>query len=259
MYLYHGPRVCIDGYHKHDPLILFGLKGDIPWSSILKMRNLEAIFLQDNQLTGGIPPSIKKLHALRLLRLSKNKLCGNLPEYMGTSECLPKLNSLYVDQNYDLAGEICLELMMKPGVSLNTLASAWTTSRKVSMGILLGISVAPETLHRLLASTNDTEEPILKVVNTAERIARTLIESVHTDKKSEFVDTFSSDPHRCAKERRGSQVFHGTGPGASGSSAKNAGFEPWQRIWMDGLEKLGRSGKPHNIFVVSTTPGTVYE
>jgi hypothetical protein len=35
-------------------------------------------------------------------------------------------------------------------------------------------------------------------------------------------------------------------------------FEPWQRIWMDGLEKLGLSNTPHNIFVVSTTPGTVY-
>ena len=77
---------------------------------------------------------------------------------------------------------------------------------------------------------------------------------MYTDNKS----IFSSDRHRCVKERRGSKAFNGSGPGAAGTSGKNMAFEPWQRIWMDGLEKLGLSNTPHNIFVVSTTPGTVY-
>ena len=65
------------------------------------------IHLNDNGLTGRIPPDLGGLKALSWLNLANNRLDGPLPAQLGG---LGRLKALYVNHNAGLAGELPLEL-----------------------------------------------------------------------------------------------------------------------------------------------------
>ena len=46
-------------------------------------RSLEAIFLDENELTGGIPPCFAQLPELSQLYVFKNQLDGEIPKEIG--------------------------------------------------------------------------------------------------------------------------------------------------------------------------------
>ena len=72
--------------------------------SICSLTSLEALFLDENALTGSIPACIGDLGKLQQLHLFNNKLTGDIP--VDAMAELRELNSLGLEKNSDLAGEI---------------------------------------------------------------------------------------------------------------------------------------------------------
>ncbi|MBA0553186.1 hypothetical protein Golob_012388, partial [Gossypium lobatum] len=54
-----------------------------PIASTCLNKELSAIIISKNKLTGNIPFSICKLSSLCILDLSKNNFCGTIPDYLG--------------------------------------------------------------------------------------------------------------------------------------------------------------------------------
>ena len=77
------------------------LTGEIP-PEIGNLTNLSHLYLQDNQLTGEIPPEIGNLINLTGLLLYDNQLTGTIPTEIGN---LTNLEVLYLSDN-QLTGEI---------------------------------------------------------------------------------------------------------------------------------------------------------
>ena len=77
------------------------LTGEIP-PEIGSLTNLTHLYLQDNQLTGEIPPEIGNLTHLTGLLLYDNQLTGTIPTEIGN---LTNLEVLYLSDN-QLTGEI---------------------------------------------------------------------------------------------------------------------------------------------------------
>ena len=77
------------------------LTGEIP-PAIGSLTNLTHLYLQDNQLTGEIPPEIGNLTHLTGLLLYDNELTGTIPTEIGN---LTNLEVLYLSDN-QLTGEI---------------------------------------------------------------------------------------------------------------------------------------------------------
>ena len=77
------------------------LTGEIP-PAIGSLTNLTHLYLQDNQLTGEIPPEIGNLTHLTGLLLYDNQLTGTIPTEIGN---LTNLEVLYLSDN-QLTGEI---------------------------------------------------------------------------------------------------------------------------------------------------------
>ena len=77
------------------------LTGEIP-PAIGSLTNLTHLYLQDNQLTGEIPPEIGNLTYLTGLLLYDNQLTGTIPTEIGN---LTNLEVLYLSDN-QLTGEI---------------------------------------------------------------------------------------------------------------------------------------------------------
>jgi hypothetical protein len=136
--------------------------------------HITVIDLKGRALTGSIPKSIHWLCELRQLDLSNNSLSGNLPRNMGSTECLPHLSRLAVNNNLDLGGrclvhgcymcgsfilltlpcciiegELPAKLMCKSDVLLEFLDSG----RRVITPFLVGVSLPSEAISTLLYST----------------------------------------------------------------------------------------------------------
>ena len=77
------------------------LSGSIP-PEIGNLTNLTHLYLQDNQLSGSIPPEIGNLNNLTGLLLYDNQLSGSIPPEIGN---LNGLDVLYLSDNH-LNGEI---------------------------------------------------------------------------------------------------------------------------------------------------------
>jgi len=78
------------------------LQGKIPEIFTEKLPYLEALWLQDNLLTGVLPENIGKLSHLRYLNLAQNKFSGNIPTSINQ---LTELQLLYFQENL-LSGPI---------------------------------------------------------------------------------------------------------------------------------------------------------
>ncbi len=70
------------------------------------LTHLRRLVLDDNELTGPMPPELGKLSQLTMLNLSHNKLTGSIPPEFGA---LPRLDSLLLWDN-ELSGPIPVEL-----------------------------------------------------------------------------------------------------------------------------------------------------
>ena len=81
------------------------LTGAIP-PELGHLTNLEALFLDDNRLAGSIPPELGNLMNLEALFLSDNQLTGSVPPEMGN---LMNLEQLFLNNNR-LTGNIPPEL-----------------------------------------------------------------------------------------------------------------------------------------------------
>ena len=89
-----------------------GLLGTIP--DLSQLDQLESLWLQNNNLSGEIPPSIGQLQALTSLRLFSNQLNGEIPAEFGS---LSNLTLLWLYNN-QLSGSVPGELE-----NLNSLSS----------------------------------------------------------------------------------------------------------------------------------------
>ena len=102
---WYGIRVDADG--RGDALILDNnrLSGEIP-PELGGLVNLKALNLPRNHLSGEIPPELGNLVNLKNLHLSGNQLSGEIPPELGT---LVNLKNLHLSGN-QLSGEIPPEL-----------------------------------------------------------------------------------------------------------------------------------------------------
>lgn len=71
------------------------------------MSSLRFISLQNNGLSGQIPPELGNLAVLEELRLSNNQLSGSIPPELGG---LGNLDLLYLNHNIRLTGALPFEL-----------------------------------------------------------------------------------------------------------------------------------------------------
>ncbi|KAL3502212.1 hypothetical protein ACH5RR_036661 [Cinchona calisaya] len=76
------------------------ISGQIP--PLSGLANLKSLYLNNNNFSGNIPPSISHLHRLKVVFLANNKLSGHIPEELVD---LPRLYMLYLQNNL-LSGEI---------------------------------------------------------------------------------------------------------------------------------------------------------
>ena len=102
---WYGVRVDADG--RGDALILEDnrLSGEIP-PELGNLVNLKALNLRRNQLSGEIPPELANLVNLKGLNLRRNQLSGKIPSELGN---LVNLKALHLHSNR-LSGEIPPEL-----------------------------------------------------------------------------------------------------------------------------------------------------
>ena len=102
---WHGVQVDASGRVERLYLDDNDLSGPIP-PEIGELANLERLYLDDNDLSGPIPPEIGELANLERLYLDDNDLSGPIPPEIGE---LANLERLYLDQN-DLSGPIPPEI-----------------------------------------------------------------------------------------------------------------------------------------------------
>ena len=102
---WHGVQVDASGRVERLYLDDNDLSGPIP-PEIGELANLEWLYLDDNDLSGPIPPEIGELANLERLYLDDNDLSGPIPPEIGE---LANLEQLYLDQN-DLSGPIPPEI-----------------------------------------------------------------------------------------------------------------------------------------------------
>ena len=67
------------------------------------------LWLDNNELTGGIPDSLERCQQLHIVWLNHNNLTGGIPEFFGS---MPKLEQLYLQHN-QLNGDIPEALVQK--------------------------------------------------------------------------------------------------------------------------------------------------
>ena len=72
------------------------------WGVVYSVEDTDTLVLEDNQLTGSIPPEIGNLTNLTYLNLSNNQLSGSIPSEIGN---LTNLTDLSL-RNNQLTGEI---------------------------------------------------------------------------------------------------------------------------------------------------------
>jgi len=101
------------------------LSGGIP-PELGSLSNLTELYLYSNQLSGGIPPELGSLSNLTELWLNSNQLVGGIPPELGS---LSKLTELYLYSN-QLSGGIPPELG-----SLANLTELWLGGNQLSGGI----------------------------------------------------------------------------------------------------------------------------
>ena len=102
---WHGVQVDASGRVERLYLDDNDLSGPIP-PEIGELANLERLYLDDNDLSGPIPPEIGELANLERLYLDDNDLSGPIPPEIGE---LANLERLYLDDN-DLSGPIPPEI-----------------------------------------------------------------------------------------------------------------------------------------------------
>ena len=102
---WHGVQVDASGRVERLYLDENDLSGPIP-PEIGELANLEWLYLDDNDLSGPIPPEIGELANLERLYLDDNDLSGPIPPEIGE---LANLERLYLDEN-DLSGPIPPEI-----------------------------------------------------------------------------------------------------------------------------------------------------
>ncbi|EPS62585.1 hypothetical protein M569_12202, partial [Genlisea aurea] len=91
----------IDGkiLNRLDQLRVLSFKGDSLSGQIPDLNglpNLKSLFLSDNRLSGGIPPSLPLLHRLKVIALNGNQLSGKIPATLSGSG---RLYALYLQDN----------------------------------------------------------------------------------------------------------------------------------------------------------------
>ena len=101
---WHGVT-AVDGCIVRIRLPENGLVGTIPWE-FGELASLEWLDLDDNELTGPIPPELANLRSVERLNLAENRLSGGIPAEFGE---LASLELLRLDDN-ELTGPIPPEL-----------------------------------------------------------------------------------------------------------------------------------------------------
>ena len=102
---WRGVRTDLNGRVKSLYLEDNGLSGSIP-PELGNLTALEVLYLRRNQLSGSIPPELGNLTALEWLDLDANELSGSIPPELGN---LTALEELGLDAN-ELSGSIPPEL-----------------------------------------------------------------------------------------------------------------------------------------------------
>ena len=111
------------------------MTGEIP-EELGNLRNLERLYLSNNELTGPVPPSIEGLVNLQRLLLEVNQITGQIPAWLGN---LNNLEALFLFQN-QFTGCIPHDLRQ---VAINDL----DTIDLVHCDVLLsGLSISPGAL-----------------------------------------------------------------------------------------------------------------
>eukprot|EP00935_MAST-01C_sp_MAST-1C-sp1_P000530 g530.t1 len=202
-------------------------------------RQLEGITVNSHgrvtriELAGrGLEGSIRgvrfqDLSMLHVLKLSNNKLEGDLPRGMGAGfagGCCPRLITLAVDNNSGIGGEVCLELLQKVGANLMFFRSG----RRIKTPFLVGVSLASESIPQLLLFNEMLKE--------GERTQGVVLTVGVGDQ--DWASPDRSPEHRCIR----------TGKGSGGSV-----WNPWQKVWLDGIDRLAATAsidEPAKCFVV---------
>jgi len=109
------------------------LTGAIP-PELGQLQNLRELNLRRNDLTGGIPVQLGTLTKLRNLYLSDNALSGPIPPELGN---LARLSNLWLDQN-DLTGQIPAAVgNLASATGLNLYSNSLTGPIPASLGNML--------------------------------------------------------------------------------------------------------------------------
>ena len=118
LWFWHGVTTNADGFVTELVLDDNNLSGTLP-PELGDLTQLRRLVLDDNELTGPIPPELGKLSRLTMLDLSWNGLSGAIPAELAA---LPLLDSLQLWNN-ELSGPIPVELGSMR--SLRRLSLAW--------------------------------------------------------------------------------------------------------------------------------------
>ncbi|GAV74792.1 LRR_1 domain-containing protein/LRRNT_2 domain-containing protein/Malectin_like domain-containing protein [Cephalotus follicularis] len=105
-----GPRIRVVTLN----LTSMGLSGSLS-ASISNLTALTSIELGNNTLSGSIP-DLSSLRMLEILHLEDNQLSGEIPPSLGN---MASLNELFL-QNNNLTGQVPSSLIGKPGLNLRT-------------------------------------------------------------------------------------------------------------------------------------------
>ena len=118
LWFWHGVSTNADGFVTELVLDDNNLSGSLP-PELGDLTHLRRLVLDDNELTGPIPPELGTLGELNVLNLNHNGLTGPIPPEFGA---LSRLDTLLLWDN-ELSGPIPVELGYLP--SLQTLYLAW--------------------------------------------------------------------------------------------------------------------------------------
>ncbi|XP_076917760.1 putative LRR receptor-like serine/threonine-protein kinase At1g67720 [Bidens hawaiensis] len=139
------------------------LTGGIP-SELTKLTSLEQLWLDGNALTGPIP-DFTGCPNLKIIHLENNKLSGDLPPSLAD---LPNLSQLYLQNNL-LTGEVPPGLLNKNlvlnytgNVSLNKVSNGGRRNRNIIIGVVIGAAalfIGFITSCILLRQRNSKTEP----------------------------------------------------------------------------------------------------